>query len=451
MPSDDALRHSAKAISDKDWNEIVVLRPGITMDSYPGWHALLSLIHNALNWDTHSLVMFSIVFMFLIFCLTPLFFLRYPESWLASLLCIAIMIPVWILRLMLGRPFILTMAVLMAILFLHRRFSRRKTPYVALAIITLLIALSTLIHGSWYLYVFLIAAFFIARRWREGFLICISWVLGVVIGALFTGRPVIFLKQTLMHLFLAFGNHDLERMLVSEFRPDFLNTNIILVIAIIIIWRFIRKEDNRGLIKDPAFILAILGLALSFLTVRIWIDWGMPALLVWLSLEFDSILKKKQNIFYFRRVIAVLLLAPILYIAFTSDIRSRWTAWRPMDYLSAEDKEQKEWLPGPGGIIYSNSMDVFYRTFYKNPKAPWRYILGFEPALMPPEDLQIYRDIQRYPMTLKYFLPWIEKMRPEDRLILNGSVAHKPNLPELEWNYTAIDTWVGRKPKNAEK
>ena len=52
------------------------------------------------------------------------------------------------------------------------------------------------------------------------------------------------------------------------------------------------------------------------------------------------------------------------------------------------------WLPEPGGIFYSAQMGFFYNTFYRNPQAEWRYILGLEPALMPEDDLKIYRDIQ---------------------------------------------------------
>src|SRR5215469_3644779 len=48
LPPDDALRHSAKAVSGKPWSEILVLRPGFEMDPYPGWHAILGAVHHAL-------------------------------------------------------------------------------------------------------------------------------------------------------------------------------------------------------------------------------------------------------------------------------------------------------------------------------------------------------------------------------------------------------------------
>jgi hypothetical protein len=447
LPSDDAMRHSAKAISGKDWGDILVLREGIKMDNHPGWHALLSFLHKEMGLDAHSLVIFSVISLFLIFSLTPLIFLKHPEAWVASLLCISIIDPSWIMRLFLGRPYILPMAVLMVVLFLRDRIVRkRKIQYATLALIAFLIALSTWMHDSWYLYAFLIIAFFIAREWRAGFLLCAAWISGAILGASFTGHPIIFMKQALTHLFLSFGNNDIESMLVNEFRPNAPDIRVILFIFMILVWRFTRGKKNNDLIKNPAAILACIGLSLSFVTRRVWIDWGMPALLVLLAQEFECFFDEKLKIFSFRRVAAILVLAPLFYIAVTSDIGSRWSSFKNLDYLSSEDPKQKEWLPAPGGIIYSNSMGVFYKTFYKNPRADWRYILGFEPALMPEEDLKIYRDIQRYPWTTYYFLSWIEKMRPEDRLILNASAANKPNLPMLEWNYAAIDTWVGRKP-----
>jgi hypothetical protein len=58
-------------------------------------------------------------------------------------------------------------------------------------------------------------------------------------------------------------------------------------------------------------------------------------------------------------------------------------------YLSvAEHPELEGWMPDNGGIFYSVDMTLFYQTFFKNPNADWRYILGFEPTLMTDEDFQ---------------------------------------------------------------
>jgi len=91
-------------------------------------------------------------------------------------------------------------------------------------------------------------------------------------------------------------------------------------------------------------------------------------------------------------------------------------------------------------------MDVFFKTFYKNPTAPWRYVLGFEPGLMLPENLAVLRKAEWNFGDAHSYEPWVEKMRPEDRLIIHATGGAPPNLPKLEWNYAATETWIGRLP-----
>src|SRR5262245_23894032 len=45
LPADDALRHAAKAVSGRNWSDIMVMRPGFELDIHSGWHALLSAIY----------------------------------------------------------------------------------------------------------------------------------------------------------------------------------------------------------------------------------------------------------------------------------------------------------------------------------------------------------------------------------------------------------------------
>jgi hypothetical protein len=89
-------------------------------------------------------------------------------------------------------------------------------------------------------------------------------------------------------------------------------------------------------------------------------------------------------------------------------------------------------------------MQFFYNTFYKNPAGDWRYIVGFEPALMPPDDLKVYRDIHRSEGSADSYQPWIKKMRPIDRLALNR--PGQPDIPALEWKQAAQGIWIGRLP-----
>ena len=90
-------------------------------------------------------------------------------------------------------------------------------------------------------------------------------------------------------------------------------------------------------------------------------------------------------------------------------------------------------------------MTFFFNTFYKNPRAEWRYIEGFEPALMQPDDLKVYRAIQRSRRAPEAYEPWIKKMRPQDRLAVES--PYQPALPSLEWK-RAGNFWLGRLPRN---
>ena len=446
MPPDDAMRHSAKVISEKDWDQILVLREEIKIDSYPGWHAILEFVHRATNCDQHSLVLFSVISLAILFCIIPIFFLKFPESWLLSLFTLSLIEPTWLLRIFLGRPYIFTMASLLIILLMYPSLRQKRAQYINAAILVIIVALSVWIHASWYFFILIVAAFLLAREWRAGFLIAVSSVVGIFIGASFTGHPIVFIKQMVTHLFLVFGSHDVERQLVGELRPMVGDYGIILTTAIILGWRSLRGKQLRSSINNPVFILAALSFILGFFTRRIWVDWGMAAFAVWLAMEFEDYFKTNIDPISWRRFKIAMLSVAIIYIAITVDAGGRWSLTRPMDYISSEDPKQAEFLPAPGGIIYSDDMSVFYQTFYKNPKADWRYILGFESAFMPPEDLKILRDIQKNFSRPEDFEPWVKKMRPEDRLIIRGSPEGQPKIKGLEWHYVALNLWSGKKP-----
>lgn len=451
LPPDDAMRHSAKVISGKDWSQILVLRNEIKMDSYPGWHAILSLVHKATGWDQHSLVIFSVITLFALFCLIPVFFLKFPEAWLLALFTLSMVDPTWLFRLLLGRPYIFTMAFLLIVLFVWPALKNKERQYTNGFILTAIASLLVWIHAGWYFFILLIASFLLAREWRAAALITISSVAGVFIGASFTGHPLIFIKQMVTHLFLVFGSHDVERQLVGELRPMVGNYTVVLTTAAVLGWRALRKKRLKSSIDNPVFMLVALSFILGFLSRRIWLDWGMTAFAVWLALEFEEFLTSNLDMFSWKRFKLAMLFVALLYVSITTDAGSRWSLTRPMDYISIEDPKQVKLLPGPGGIIYSDNMGTFFQIFYKNPKADWRYMLGFESAFMTPEDLKILRDIQRNFGTPESFEPWVKKMRLEDRLIINGGPDNRPKISELEWNYIALNTWIGCKPNNPKR
>jgi hypothetical protein len=91
-------------------------------------------------------------------------------------------------------------------------------------------------------------------------------------------------------------------------------------------------------------------------------------------------------------------------------------------------------------------MRVFFRMFYQNPEADWRYVLGFEPGIMTPENFEVLRSIQWNSYTPKAHEPWVKKMRPQDRMILLQDGSIYPGIAGLEWYYAATDMWIGRLP-----
>ena len=117
LPGDDALRHAAKAVSGKPWSQILVLNPVYKMDHEFGWDLLLSKIHQWENWNAETLVVFSVVSLFALVNLAGLTGLKRPEAWLVSMLTAMILSSVP-MRFMLGRPYLITLASLIIILYL---------------------------------------------------------------------------------------------------------------------------------------------------------------------------------------------------------------------------------------------------------------------------------------------------------------------------------------------
>lgn len=452
IPVDDAQRHAAKAVSGKSWNEILVLRPDIKMDSHAGWHALLEFVYKTTGCSIDDLIIFSVVFLFIFFCLVPIFFLERPEAWLITLLVTVIANSSLLMRLFLGRPYIFTMAVVVILGFIWPRFREKSIPWSSMTVLTILLALATWIHCLWYMFALPVLCFFIARERRAGFLVGICTILGITIGMLLTGHPILFFHQTLSHMIHSLRDHTLSRMLVTEFQPGGSDSLMVIAVFGMLAWRAMRNSWNIKVIYTPIFILALLNWVLGFVVRRFWIDWGIPAICVWMALEFEDFLRNSTDPLSLRRVWLTLAVAGTLFLSITSDYGGRWTQNLTAEYLSVDDPEHVKWLPEKGGIIYSNDMTIFYQTFYKNPHANWRYILGFEPTMMPPDDLTILRKIQWNYGADEAFKPWVKKMRLEDRLILRRPSNSTPKIPELEWHYTATDIWIGRLPlKNTSR
>jgi len=445
-PADDARRHAAKVLSERPWSEIFVLRPEATVDPHPGWHAVLATAHRAGIRSGTGLVVFSSLALAVLFLGAPLLLRAVrPEAWLLALLVVTLGSLDFPRRLLLGRPFLFAMSVLLAVALAWPRLRGERFPAGPWVGLTALLGLAVWIHGNWYLWLLPLAAFVAAGETRVAARFGAAVAAGTALGALATGAPLAFLAQTARHPLWATATDLPKRVLVAEFQPSDGNLWMVAAMLALVAARTARGGSPAALARDPVFLLAAGSWALGFHTARFWWDWGVPASLVWMARELEpglaTIARRPRQ-----RALATVLIAAVFFLAFTSDRKSRWSGTRDAAFLSAELPAHRPWLPGPGGTLYSNDMRVFYNTFLRNPRAPWRYQVGFEPALMPPEDLAVFRRIQLDYASDASFAPWVARMQPHDRLVIVRSQPGRPKIPRLEWHSPYRGMWIGRLP-----
>jgi hypothetical protein len=245
---------------------------------------------------------------------------------------------------------------------------------------------------------------------------------------------------------LATGMHLTQRTLVSELQPETGDLNALVIFGGLLVLRQLARLNAPPLTRDPVFWLAGLTWVLGFKVGRFWEDWGWPALLVLLACDLQQLLAARLAPDSFRRLALAGGTALITFLAITGDAGGRWTYNLTQQYLTADNPDLDGWLPEKDGILYSTDMTVFYQTFYKNPTADWRYILGFEATLMPREDFEVYHKVLWNFGDSKAYTPWLLKMKPADRLVIRGGRGSPPSIPQLEWNYGISGLWVGRLP-----
>ncbi|MGD0745165.1 MAG: hypothetical protein ABSA45_08415 [Verrucomicrobiota bacterium] len=446
LPGDDALRHAAKAVSDKPWSEILVLNHTYQIDHEFGWNLLLGRIHHWENWDAEALVIFSVVALFILANWSVLPWLKRPEAWLITLTA-AMLVSDVPARFTLGRPYLVTISVLMTLLFLWQRHGLSPPKGWALILMAGLFAISTYVHGVWYLWILLVAAFFFAGQFRWGLALTVGWGVGVLLGSALTGHPVAYPLQALKLALLATGLHATTRTMALELQPTNGNILALGMLGGLLILRQLAKLNTIPLAKTPAFWLICFCWLLGFKVGRFWDDWGWPALMVLVTCDLQLLLQGRFAMDSFKRLGLTCGLALAAYLCLTSDLNSRWSATLVNQYLTADNPDLKGWMPEKGGVFYSADMTLFYQTFFKNPKGDWRYMLGFEPAWMPQEDFEVYHKVLWNFGDSKAYEPWVKKMRPEDRLAIRGGRGSPPNIPQLEWNYGVSGIWIGRLPR----
>jgi hypothetical protein len=446
LPGDDALRHAAKAVSGKSWSEILVLNPVYVIDHEFGWNLLLEKIHIWTNWDAEKLVLFSVVSLFVLVGWSALPWLKRPEAWLATLM-LATLVAAVCGRMTLGRPYLVTFAVLLTILFLWQKFGSSPPKKWMLLLATALFALGTFVHGVWYLWVLLLGAFFLAGEFRWTISLGFCWAVGVFIGSALTGHPFEYPIQAFKLALLAVGAHATTRTMATELQPFDGNILAVAILGGLLVLRQLAKLNSIPLARNPAFWLTCICWVLGFKVSRFWDDWGWPALMVLMTWDLQSFLQLRFTENSFKRLGLTLGLATATFLCVTNDANSRWSQTLSDRYILADNPDLNGWMPDHGGIFYTADMTLFYQTFFKNPTGDWRYMLGFEPTWMPREDFEVYHSVLWNLGDVKSYAPWIKKMQPADRLVIRGGSGASPGIPQLEWKYSGQGIWIGRTPR----
>ena len=451
LPADDSLRHAAKAVSGRSWQEILVLGPAFHIDPNWGWHWLLGKIHLLANWDADALVVFSVVMLFLIGNGAVMACLKRPEAWLAAFILLSpIQVSDFTERFLLGRPFVLTVTAVAVMLLVWQRHGSSPPKWWTILWMTPLVAVAVFLHGVWYLWVLLIAAFFLAQQFRWCFMLAASWIFGTFLGSALTGHPMESIMQAVQLALRSVGMHPTQNTLVTELKPSGGEIFPLLVLVGVIILRQLAKLNAPPLVRHPAFWLTVLGWVLGCETFRFWEDWGLPALAILITSDLQLFFESRFPVDSFQRLALVCGLALTMYAVSTNDFNSRWSNHLSWRYLTPDDPNINGWLPDKGGTFYTVDQSLFYQTFFKNPTGDWRYILGFESTLMPDEDFAVYHNILWNFGDAKAYKPWVDKMRLQDRLVIRGGSASAPPIPQLEWNHGVGDIWIGRLPRPVE-
>lgn len=460
LPLDDALRHSAFALQDDEWHEVLVIRDELKLDSHPGWHFFLKAVSKVTAGEVESrdLVHFSVWFLFILLFLSILLQVKHPVSVGLVVMIVLLLKPEWTHRLLIGRPLLISMAFLFfwAGAYLNKKFETQRNKYSV--VFVLFLALSSFAHCQWYLYLLPLSCFLFVGKFRDFKYFLFLIIIGIGIGSLLTLKPVLFFEQTTTHLITSIFNPVSQDVLVPEFqkRPPDIKLALLFLVFVFIFLRV--SKSFKSLWKNPFLILVLITWVLGQWVSRFWLDWGVPSLLIvlivqtdqWISLYLDN--NKKGFLSYIS--ISLIFLASFVCVV-GSDKNRRWSKTGSHPFLSHDNPIPSQWLPGENGIFYNDMTSGFMFSFYKYPTGRWKYVLGFEAAMMTPEDREIFYKIRQSPHPNHYQL-WVNQMKQEDRLllmdyVLPGSKTIAPALPlaNIEWYEAPGFTWVGRLKRNS--
>ncbi len=322
---------------------------------------------------------------------------------------------------------------------------RRLKP--TLAAIALLAAGSTWVHGAWYLLALPVGATFFSGHWRASARFAGAIAIGIFAGALITFHPFEHLWHQAHNLLGVIFRTDSLQNPVGEFQPNPVRIPLVLFFSIHMLMRLFNRDWKGVPLNHPAFLLGLICWILGLKMARFWYDWGILSMVFWYALEWQKILEIRVLHNAWRRLLFSLLLCCAFFTALGHNQFNRWSVNTTLDYAYLKDSNAfQDWLPGENGLVYSNSMGVFFNFSHLFPESSWSYVLGLEPAHMNKDNVQIFRAYRKN-RDLRDLRPWAAKLRPQDRLILFTGSAKTPPLPQLEWQFLPPQCWIGKPPE----
>jgi hypothetical protein len=445
IPPDDAMRHAAFAVDNRTWGEVLVLRESIldSVDSHPGWHSLLRFLHQTLGFDTEGLVIASFVSAFFLFTTIGLYASGRPLVWMITLLTLYLVDGGVIIRVLLGRPFAISMAIALAILFIWQR-ENRLPKIIEYATTSFLLGFAIYLHPSWYLWLIFPPAFALCGRWEDAFRFgtCLLIAMLIATGLAQSYYNIVF--YPLHHWLISMTQDPLRRVhLVGEFQPGTGVLLVVITVVITIVTLSLRGRDWRQLVSRPDFCIMVIGWVAGLYVTRFWSDWGSVGFIVWLcgmlsSLEFRSAPSEKLKV-----AVSVLICISLLLLI-GSDTGGRYSHPLKDVLVTKPVEELRKALPDKGGILYGTDMRFFYQTYYRMPDAGFRYVIGFEPGMMTRENWDTLRKIQFNDGSKASYALWLKKMTYADRIEIPAS--YKPAIDGFEFESYA-GRWIGKKVK----
>lgn len=444
-PLDDIRANCGVIDSGRSWNEFLVLNEETRIGIHVGWLNLWSVFHALTGHDKEFLLVSMVAIMFWVVAALPLFALNRPEALLAGLFVCFMADPDWT-RTLLGRPHNFDMAFMLFFGLWGHRLRGRRAPWAVMGGLALFAGLASFSHAVFYLFVIPPAVTALCGEWRMFRRLSLSVVGGVCAGLLATGHAWEYTVQSLVHVMRTVNTQLLERQLAMELWSNTMNREIALAVILLLLWRHARGAWKIGTVKSPMFFLCVLYWILGFKLTRFWTDWGAPAVIAWATLEIHSYLRRVHEPVSPARIGIALTLGLALFLFTTANAQDRWSNADTLRTVDITKPEYSRSLPEPGGILYHPDMGLYNTLVYTYPGGRWKYILGEESSHMPEEDRAIFLDILRARLSPETFRPWVDKLRPQDRIAMYSRTC--PPFDRLIWVNPVNTLWIGRLPSS---